>query len=168
MPRSPTAAMTPRGQRSFRREVGAFELGSVSLGSMIGAAYPLAGGTARWPRLAFGSLGGFTAGWMAWLQAVTIVPIEVEAALGYLNHQWPGLLNTAGALTTTGLGTAVALMLLFTVINILEVRWLRPPRPPRCVCGAAPGSHLRTAGPLSKQRKWRPRHATHNARFPAL
>jgi len=156
--------MTPRGQRSFRREVGAFELGSVSLGSVIGsgwllaaltaassaggasifswllagviimvlalvhaelgAAYPLAGGTARWPRLAFGSLGGFTAGWMAWLQAVTIVPIEVEAALGYLNHQWHGLLNTAGALTRTGLGTAAALMLLFTVINVLGVRWL--------------------------------------------
>jgi amino acid transporter len=156
--------MTPRGQRSFRREVGAFELGSVSLGSVIGsgwllaaltaassaggasifswllagmiimvlalvhaelgAAYPLAGGTARWPRLAFGSLGGFTAGWMAWLQAVTIVPIEVEAALGYLNHQWHGLLNTAGALTTTGLGTAAALMLVFTVINVLGVRWL--------------------------------------------
>src|SRR5690349_13632106 len=45
--------------------------------SELGAAYPLAGGTGRWPRLAFGSLGGFTAGWVAWLQAVTIAPIEV-------------------------------------------------------------------------------------------
>jgi amino acid transporter len=90
----------------------------------LGAAYPLAGGTARWPRLAFGSLGGFTAGWVAWLQAVTTGPIEVEAALSYLDHKWHGLINNVGALTTMGLGVATALMLLFTVINILGVRWL--------------------------------------------
>jgi amino acid transporter len=92
--------------------------------SELGASYPLAGGTGRWPRLAFGSLGGFTAGWVAWLQAVTIAPIEVEAALSYLDHKWHGLINDVGALTTLGLGVATALMLLFTVINILGVRWL--------------------------------------------
>jgi amino acid transporter len=90
----------------------------------LGAAYPLTGGTARWPRLTFGSLGGFTAGWVAWLQAVMVGPIEVEAALSYLNHQWHGLINDVGALTTMGLGVATALMLLFTVINVLGVRWL--------------------------------------------
>ena len=41
----------------------------------------VAGGTARFPSFAFGSLAGFTAGWVAWLQAVTIAPIEVEATL---------------------------------------------------------------------------------------
>ena len=92
--------------------------------SELGAAYPLAGGTGRWPRLAFGSLGGFTAGWVAWLQAVTIAPIEVEAALSYLDHKWHGLINDVGALTPMGLGAAAALMLLFTIINILGVRWL--------------------------------------------
>jgi amino acid transporter len=92
--------------------------------SELGAAYPLAGGTGRWPRLAFGSLGGFTAGWVAWLQAVTIAPIEVEAALSYLDHKWHGLINDMGALTPMGLGAAAALMLLFTIINILGVRWL--------------------------------------------
>jgi len=92
--------------------------------SELGAAYPLAGGTARWPRLAFGSLGGFTAGWVAWLGAVSIAPIEVEAALSYLDHKWHGLINDAGALTPMGLGAAIALMLLFTVINILGVQWL--------------------------------------------
>jgi len=92
--------------------------------SELGAAYPLAGGTGRWPRLAFGSLGGFTAGWVAWLQAVTIAPIEVEAALSYLDHKWHGLINEAGALTPTGLAVSTGLMLLFTVINILGVRWL--------------------------------------------
>jgi amino acid transporter len=92
--------------------------------SELGTTYPLAGGTARWPQLAFGSLGGFTAGWAAWLQAVATAPLEVEAALGYLDHQWPGLINAGGELTPTGLGVAAALMLLFTVINILGVRWL--------------------------------------------
>ncbi len=92
--------------------------------SELGAAYPLAGGTGRWPRLVFGAFGGFTAGWVAWLQAVTIAPIEVEAALSYLDHQWHGLITRTGALTLTGLGVATALMLLFTVINVLGVRWL--------------------------------------------
>ena len=40
----------------------------------LGAAYPLSGGTARFPFLGFGALGGFTGGWMAWIQAVTIAP----------------------------------------------------------------------------------------------
>ena len=92
--------------------------------SELGAAYPLAGGTGRWPRLAFGSLGGFTAGWVAWLQAVTLAPIEVEAALSYLDHKWHGLINEVGALTSTGLAVSTGLMLVFTVINILGVRWL--------------------------------------------
>src|ERR1700761_5508468 len=52
----------------------------------LGAAYPVAGGTARFPFFAFGSLAGFTAGWAAWLQAVTLAPIEVEASLQYLNN----------------------------------------------------------------------------------
>lgn len=47
----------------------------------LGAAYPVAGGTARFPYFAFGTLAGFTAGWAAYLQAVTIAPIEVEAAI---------------------------------------------------------------------------------------
>jgi amino acid transporter len=92
--------------------------------SELGAAYPFAGGTAIWPRLAFGSLGGFTAGWVSWLQAVTIGPIEVEATLSYLDQKWHGLINSTGALTPGGFAVGTALMLLFTVINILGVRWL--------------------------------------------
>src|SRR5258706_16143157 len=37
----------------------------------LGAAYPVAGGTARFPGFAFGALAGLAAGWTAWLQAVT-------------------------------------------------------------------------------------------------
>jgi len=90
----------------------------------LGAAYPVSGGTARFPHFAFGSLAGFTCGWMAWLQAVTIAPIEVEAALSYLNNKWHGLVDASGALTATGLIIAVVLMALFTVVNILGVKLL--------------------------------------------
>jgi amino acid transporter len=61
---------------------------------------------------------------VAWLQAVTIAPIEVEAALSYLDHKWHGLINEAGALTPTGLAVSTGLMLVFALINILGVRWL--------------------------------------------
>lgn len=95
----------------------------------LGAAYPVAGGTARFPYFAFGTLVGFTAGWAAWLQAVTIAPIEVEASISYLNStSWAkahlDMLNTNGTLTTVGLVIAAAAMLLFTVINLLGAKLL--------------------------------------------
>ena len=68
-------------------------------------------------------MGSPPAGWPGF-RPWRIAPIEVEAALSYLDHKWHGLINDVGALTTMGLGVATALMLLFTVINILGVRWL--------------------------------------------
>ena len=90
----------------------------------LGATYPVAGGTARYPTIVFGSFAGFTAGWAGWLQAVTLAPIEVEAALSYLDHLWPGLVDDSGALVGRGLIIGVILLALFTVINALGVRWL--------------------------------------------
>src|ERR1700709_1095930 len=51
----------------------------------LGGAYPVAGGTARYPHYAFGGFGGFTAGCVTYLQAVFIAPLEVEASLSYVN-----------------------------------------------------------------------------------
>lgn len=95
----------------------------------LGAAYPIAGGTARFPSFVFGPLAGFAAGWMAWLQAVAIAPIEVEAMLSYSNHiGWVNrnltLLHANGTLTGSGLIVASIFMLLFTVINIVGVKFL--------------------------------------------
>ncbi|MBV9682350.1 MAG: APC family permease [Solirubrobacterales bacterium] len=92
----------------------------------LGATYPLSGGTARFPFLGFGALGGFTGGWMAWIQAVTIAPIEVEAALTYLESTslHPGWVNANGTLTGAGIVVAGIAMALFTFINIMGVRWL--------------------------------------------
>jgi len=96
----------------------------------LGSTYPVSGGTARFPYMVFGGLGGFTGGWMAFLQAVTIAPIEVEASVGYLNSKWPSLhwIHTSGSLTGslngTGLLVGTGFMLVFTVFNVMGVRWL--------------------------------------------
>ncbi len=92
----------------------------------LGSTYPVSGGTARFPYMVFGSLGGFTGGWMAWLQAVTIAPIEVEATLGYLNSKFTSLdlINTNGTLNGRGIAIGAGFMLVFSVINTMGVRWL--------------------------------------------
>ena len=90
----------------------------------LGGMYPVAGGSARYPHFAFGSLAGFATGWIVWVGAVTVAPIEVEAALQYLTHYFSWLTSTTGGvtvLTPTGIVISVALMALFTVINLLGV-----------------------------------------------
>src|SRR3954463_15817136 len=52
----------------------------------VGGMYPVAGGSARFPRFAFGGLVGFTSGWIAFLGAVTVGPIMVEAMLLYASN----------------------------------------------------------------------------------
>src|SRR5919206_2979443 len=93
----------------------------------LGGAYPVAGGSARFPHYAYGSVIGFGIGWIAWLGAVTTAPIEVEAALQYATHYISWLTTTSGGetvLTTQGYAVAAVLMLVFTVVNILGVRKL--------------------------------------------
>jgi amino acid transporter len=93
----------------------------------LGGMYPVAGGSARFPHYAFGSLIGFAGGWFAFLGAVTTAPIEVEAALQYASNYVSGLITTSGdtaVLTFQGYLVAAALMLLFSVINVMGVKWL--------------------------------------------
>ena len=92
----------------------------------LGSAYPVSGGTARFPYMAFGALGGFGGGWFAWLQAVTIAPIEVEATLTFLSAKFPSVhaLNANATLSGKGIWIGAAFMLVFSVINILGVKWL--------------------------------------------
>src|SRR5438552_12399376 len=49
--------------------------------AQLGATYPVAGGSARFPYYSHGPIAGFTAGWAASLQAVFVAPIEVRAAI---------------------------------------------------------------------------------------
>jgi amino acid transporter len=94
----------------------------------LGSTYPVSGGTARFPFMVFGAIGGFAGGWMAFIQAVTIAPIEVEASLGYLQSKFPGTMavynSTGTALNGKGILWGALFMLVFTVINIMGVRWL--------------------------------------------
>jgi amino acid transporter len=95
----------------------------------LGGAYPVAGGTARYPHYAFGGFAGFTAGWVTYLQAVFIAPLEVEASLSYVNSvgnvktAFP-LIHADGTLTTQGIVVGILAMFLFTFINLGGARLL--------------------------------------------
>jgi amino acid transporter len=89
----------------------------------LGAMYPVSGGTARFPHFAFGSVAGIGFGFFAYVQAVTIAPIECYAFVTYASYYWPGLYNThTGKITGAGLWVTVVLMAVFTAVNFLALR----------------------------------------------
>jgi amino acid transporter len=87
----------------------------------LGAMYPIAGGTARFPHLAYGSVAGISFGFFSWLQAVTVAPVECFAVMTYGSYYWHGLLKANGNLTGLGFLMTVILMAIFTGINFLAV-----------------------------------------------
>lgn len=90
----------------------------------LGGAYPVAGGTGRFPHYAYGSVAGASFGWFSYLQAVSVAPIEVYAAIKYASVHLGWLQKSDGTLTWQGLLVAIGMMALFTIINFLGVRWL--------------------------------------------
>jgi amino acid transporter len=99
----------------------------------LGATYPVAGGAARFSYYSHGPIAGFTAGWIGWLQAVFIAPIEVLAVITYINsvswvNQHFNMINkvgdSAGLLNGAGLAVALVLMLLFTTMNLAGTKFL--------------------------------------------
>jgi len=99
----------------------------------LGATYPVAGGSARFPYYSHGPIAGFTAGWAAWLQAVFIAPIEVLAVITYVNsvgwiHDHFNMISaasdSAGLLNAQGLAVAVALMVVFTLMNLAGAKFM--------------------------------------------
>ncbi|MCZ1012553.1 APC family permease [Streptomyces lydicus] len=90
----------------------------------LGAMYPVAGGTARFPHYAFGSAAGASFGWFSWLQAVATAPIEVMASLDYLSVHADWVQTGKNQLTTAGYGLAVAFMAFFVIVNFFGIRWL--------------------------------------------
>jgi amino acid transporter len=95
----------------------------------LGAMYPVAGGTARFPHYAFGGAVGASFGWFSWLQAATVAPIEVMAVIQYGQHYsfasgWMKMSHGQHVLTASGVVAAVVLMAIFTAINFLGVRKL--------------------------------------------
>ncbi|MCW2672814.1 MAG: amino acid permease [Frankiales bacterium] len=95
----------------------------------LGGMYPVSGGTARFPHYAFGGAAGASFGWFSWLQAATVAPIEVLAAIQYGQHYsvakgWMVHKGGQQVLTASGLVAAVLLMAVFVAINFLSVRML--------------------------------------------
>lgn len=99
----------------------------------LGATYPVAGGTGRFPYFSHGPLAGFVAGWSSWLQAVFIAPIEILAAIAYVNsvkwvHEHFAMITAsgtrAGLLNGKGLIVATILMVLFTAMNLAGAKFM--------------------------------------------
>lgn len=91
----------------------------------LGGLFPVSGGTSRYPHYSFGSFAGMTFGWMSYLQAAAVAPIEVLAAIQYLSsiHAFRHWYN-GSKLVGAGLVVAIVLMLVFACINMVGVRWL--------------------------------------------
>ncbi len=93
----------------------------------IGVMFPHSGGVVRYPHYSFGSFASFVTGWITWLAAASVAPIEVEAALQYATNYLPWLEHLSAdktpVLTPAGYGVAAGLMLLFCAINLYGVRW---------------------------------------------
>src|SRR5215203_2000722 len=87
----------------------------------LGGMYPVAGGSARYPHFAFGSMAGFTIGWIVWVGSVTVAPIEVLAVTTYGIHFFPWMMTEQEVLSGAGIVFSIVLMAVFTVINLLGV-----------------------------------------------
>ncbi len=92
----------------------------------LGTMFPVSGGVVRFPHFTFGSFASYTTGWITWLAAASTAPIEVLAALQYANNYIPNLqhlVDGVPVLTGFGLVAATVLMFLFSLINVIGIRW---------------------------------------------
>jgi amino acid transporter len=98
----------------------------------LGGLFPVSGGTSRFPHYAFGSFAGATFGWASYLQAASVAPIEVLAAVQYLStahwarnffHVDPAAGAAGGTLHGWGYLVAGILMLMFVIINLVGIRY---------------------------------------------
>jgi amino acid transporter len=89
----------------------------------LGAMYPVSGGTARFPHFAFGSGAGIGFGFFAYLQAVTIAPVECFAVMNYTSHWWRSIYDSnTGNVTGVGFVLTIVLMAIFVAVNFLAMR----------------------------------------------
>ncbi|MGH8145988.1 MAG: APC family permease [Rhodanobacteraceae bacterium] len=106
---------------------GAIMIGFIGLTySELGTMFPVSGGVVRFPHFAFGSFASYTTGWITWLAAASTAPIEVLAALQYGSNYVPWLQHLedgVAVLTTPGYAVAAAMMFLFSLINVIGIRW---------------------------------------------
>ena len=95
----------------------------------LGTMFPVSGGVVRYPHYAFGGFASYVMGWITWLAAAVVAPIEVEGTLQYATKYYPftvehpGGKETIHTLTAAGYVAAVILMALFCFINVVGVRF---------------------------------------------
>ncbi len=93
----------------------------------LGAMLPIAGGTVRYLQFSHGTLASFTIGWIAWLAAAAVAPIETLALLHYASNYLPWLMQDVDGvtvLTLAGMAMAAVLMFMMCLLNIAGVRLL--------------------------------------------
>jgi amino acid transporter len=88
---------------------------------------PVSGGTAHIPQLSHGAFASFVLSWIAWITALMLAPIEVQAVLQYASMFFPALMHEVGGtptLTLWGYAWAAILMISLCLVNILSYRGL--------------------------------------------
>lgn len=88
---------------------------------------PVAGGTAHIPQLSHGTFASFIMSWIAWITALMLAPIEVQAVLQYASLFFPALMhevNNVPTLTIWGYIWAAILMISLCILNIVSYRGL--------------------------------------------
>lgn len=93
----------------------------------LAAMLPIPGATAHIPQLSHGSFVSFILGWITWITALMLAPIEVQAVLQYAALYFPSLMhlvNDTPTLTPWGYLWAAILMLMLCLINIVSYKGL--------------------------------------------
>ncbi len=88
----------------------------------LGSAFPLSGGPYSLPKLALGDTGGFIMGWGYFLYSFVGTAAIIDIFVTYLGFYVPGL-AVGATLTPVGILIAVIALWIFTVINIVGVKW---------------------------------------------
>jgi amino acid transporter len=89
--------------------------------------FPRSGAVVHFPQLSHGSLLALIWSWILLFAYVSIAPAEVMAVLGYMNNlfpHWPLVVAVTQVLTPLGYAVAVVLMALFTLMNLVAIRWV--------------------------------------------
>ncbi|GAA4219062.1 APC family permease [Actinocatenispora rupis] len=96
----------------------------------LGTMYPVTGGVIRFPQYAFGSFASYTMGWITWLAAAVVAPIEVTGVLQYATKYYSGFTaehmvngETVHTLKPIGIVVAILLLALFCVVNVIGVKF---------------------------------------------
>lgn len=92
----------------------------------LGTMFPHSGGVARYPQYSHGSFASFIIGWITWVAAAAVAPIEVLACVQYAKNYLPWiqtLKDGVPVLTAPGLAVSIGLMAVFTIVNFFGVRW---------------------------------------------